>query len=217
MIAETLERLLSEGEVLIGEIIATRTPGGSFEVHHRSEKRREDSTGTPDVKVSTSPVAARNLAKYDRLGRYRPLKGAPNLPAGWKLQLGSVKELVQALDAFYPGALATWIAFQQGRVAPVNLRETLQRQSGMYRVTQKMTNAQADELVGKCCRSDGGCLRTILWRLDAQNPISSLPRAKFNPAFDQLAGTEKSVPYLCVEACNILVAQARKIVKQSSP
>lgn len=217
MIAETLERLLNEGEVLIGEIIATRAPGGSFEVRHRSEWQRADPTGAPDVKVFTSPVAARNLAKYDRLGRYRPLKGAPNLPTGWRLQLGSVKELLQALDAFYPGALATWIAFQQGGVTPVNLRETLQRQSGMYRVTQKLTNAQGDELVGKCCRSDGGCLRTILWRLDLQNPISRLPSTKFNPAFDQLAGAEKSVPYLCVEACNLLIARARKVVKQSAP
>ena len=31
MIAETLERLLSEGEVVIGEIVAIRTPGGSFQ------------------------------------------------------------------------------------------------------------------------------------------------------------------------------------------
>jgi sirohydrochlorin cobaltochelatase len=217
MIAETLERLLTDGEVVIGEIIATRTPGGSFEVRHRSETRRADSTGALDVRVFTSPTAARNLAKYDRLGRYRPLKGAPNLPIGWRLQLGSVEEVLQSLDAFYPGALASWIAFQQGSVAPVNLRETLQRQSGMYRITHKITNAQADELVGKCCRSDGGCLRTILWRLDPQNPISSLPRAKFNPRFDQLDGAEKGVPYLCVEACNLLIAEARKVVKQSSP
>lgn len=217
MIAEALEHLLNEGEVLIGEIVAIRTPGGSFEVHHRAERSRRDPTGVPDIKVFTSPVAARNLARYDRLGRYRPLKGAPNLPTGWRLQLGSVEEVLEALDIFYPGALASWIAFQQGSVTPVNLRETLQRQSGMYRVTQKITNAQADELVGKFCRSEGGCLRTILWRLDSETEISSLPRTKFNPRFDQVNGTEKGVPYLCVEACNLLIAEARKVVKQSSP
>jgi sirohydrochlorin cobaltochelatase len=217
MIVETLERLLNQGEVIIGEIVATRTPAGPFEVRPRFEGPQADPTGASDIKTFTSPAAARNLARYDRLGRYRPLKGAPNLATGWRLQLGNVEEVVQALDAFYPGALATWIAFQQGNLAPVNLRDTLKRQSGMYRVTQKITNAQANEMVGKCCRSDGGCLRTILWRLDAQNPVSSLPLTKFDPRVDQLGTIEKCVPYLCVEACNLLVAQARRVVKQASP
>jgi len=214
MIAETLERLLSEGEVVIGEIVAIRTPGGSFEVRHRSES--SGPAGTPDIRIFTRPAAARDLARYDRLGRYRSLKGAPNLPTGWRLRLDSVDEVLRTLDAFYPGALATWVAFQQGNLAPVNLRDTLQRQSGMYRVTQKITNAQADELVGKCCRSDGGCLRTILWRLDPQTPICSLPASKFDPCVDQLGHTGKCVPYLCVEACNLLVANARRVVKQAS-
>jgi len=214
MIAETLERLLSEGEVVIGEIVAIRTPGGSFEVRHRS--MGSGPGGTPDIRIFTRPAAARDLARYDRLGRYRSLKGAPNLPTGWRLRLDSVDEVLRTLDAFYPGALATWVAFQQGNLAPVNLRDTLQRQSGMYRVTQKITNAQADELVGKCCRSDGGCLRTILWRLDPQTPISSLPLSKFDPRADQLGHTGKCVPYLCVEACNLLVANARRVVKQAS-
>lgn len=214
MIAETLERLLTEGEVVIGEIVAIRTPGGSFEVRHRSES--SDPARTLDIRIFTRPAAARDLARYDRLGRYRSLKGAPNLPTGWRLRLDSVEEVLRTLDAFYPGALASWLAFQQGNLAPVNLRDTLQRQSGMYRVTQKITNAQADELVGKCCRSDGGCLRTILWRLDPQTPISSLPLSKFDPRVDQLGQTKKCVPYLCVEACNLLVANARRVVKQAS-
>src|SRR5215469_256839 len=101
MIAETLERLLSEGEVVVGEIVAIRTRGGSFEVRHRSES--SGPARTPDMRIFTKPAAARELARYDRLGRYRSLKGAPNLPTGWRLQLESVEEVLQALDAFYPG------------------------------------------------------------------------------------------------------------------
>lgn|SRR6516164_470088 len=216
MIAETLQRLLSEGEVVIGEIVAIRTPGGYFELRHRSESSQPGSAGAAHIRIFTRSAAARDLARYDRLGRYRSLKGAPNLSTGWRLRLASVEEVLRALDAFYPGALATWIAFQQGNLSPVNLRDTLQRQSGMYRITQKITNAQADELVGKCCRSNGGCLRTILWRLDPQTPISSLPLSKFDPRVDQLGQTGRCVPYLCVEACNLLVAHARRVVKQAS-
>ena len=75
MIAETLERLLSEGEVVIGEIVAIRTPGGSFEVRHRSES--SGPARTPDIRIFTKPAAARDLARYDRLGHYRSLRGAP--------------------------------------------------------------------------------------------------------------------------------------------
>ena len=88
----------------------------------------------------------------------------------------------------------------------------------MYRVTAKITDAQADELVGRFCRSDGGCLRTILWRRDAAGAVPStrLPLEKFDPARDQWGqgGAEGNlVPLLCQEACNLLVAEARAVVK----
>ena len=48
-------------------------------------------------------------------------------------------ELKRALDYFYPGAIGTWLANQSGTAHPVCLRQTLNRQTGMYRVTRKLT------------------------------------------------------------------------------
>ena len=79
----------------------------------------------------------------------------------------------------------------------------------MYAVTRKITDDQADEMIGNFCRSDGGCLKTILWKIDENRAVTSLPREKFDPAQGQPA----RIPMLCHEACNLLVAEARRVVK----
>ena len=40
-----------------------------------------------------------------------------------------------------------------------------------------------------------------------------LPGTKFDPAYDQTGRGEVTMPLLCQEACNLLVAEARKVVK----
>ena len=87
----------------------------------------------------------------------------------------------------------------------------------MYRIAAKISDQPTNDVVGSFCRSDGGCLRTILWKRDASGVIAStgLPSEKFDPAFDQAGRGEGALPLLCQEACNLLVAEARKIVKAS--
>ena len=91
---------------------------------------------------------AAEIAKFDDAGNYRPLKTAPNLRHGWCMQLSSLCELRHALDLFYPGRLAVFRAYQEEEFATTPLRETLNRQSGMYRVAAKISDEQIDELVG---------------------------------------------------------------------
>jgi sirohydrochlorin cobaltochelatase len=90
------------------------------------------------------------------------------------------------------------------------------RQTGMYRVTNKLTNAEANNLAGRFCQSRTGCLRTILWPVDGKLPNQKLPAEKFDPEFDQLGLNQPGLPILCVEACNLFVAEARKVVKSHS-
>ncbi len=158
-----------------------------------------------------SPEDARMLANFDDDGNYRPLKTAPNLRRGWALWLHGDEELLRALNYFYPAMVGAWFAHQRGELTPLHLRETLARQTGMYRVTQKLSDEQAQLLVGRVCRSDGGCLKTILWRVDAGVPVCSLPTEKFT------IREGGALPLLCHEACNLLVAEARKVVKAESP
>jgi len=75
-------------------------------------------------------------------------------------------------------------------------------------------------------------LRTILWKRDQREAIAStrLPKEKFDPTWDQVqvpvepdasAFTKATmgqtivatIPLLCQEPCNLLVAACRKVVK----
>jgi hypothetical protein len=136
------------------------------------------------------------------------------LPGGWQLRLDSVDAVRLALDFIYPGALASWLAWREKQVEPTDLRSTLSRQTGMYRVTSTLLDAEANQLAGSFCRSDRACLRTILWTIDGNRPDQSLPPTKFDPCYDQLGQKRSAIPFLCTEACNLFVAEARKIVKQ---
>jgi sirohydrochlorin cobaltochelatase len=204
-----------------GQLLVRKTTGG-FVVSHR------DDASLAQLQTYRDAEAAVKIAKYDDLGNYRPLKTAPNLRHGWRLELASVEELRRALDYFYPGRLAVFAAWKSGDLKTTALRETLDRQSGMYRVAAKISDPQINDLVANFCRSDKGCLRTILWKRDRSGVIAStkLPKEKFDPVFDQTtastppgstapatAATPATVPLLCQEACNLLVAECRKVVK----
>jgi hypothetical protein len=115
--------------------------------------------------------------------------------------------------------LAMFAGWKENDLSTTPLRETLDRQSGMYRVAASISDEQIDDLVGDFCKSDGGCLRTILWKRGATGrlPSTKLPPEKFDPGHDQVQTAPRSsaatVPLLCQEACNLLIAECRKVVK----
>ena len=220
----------------VGQILVTKREGAGFVLSHRDDASLDHLQTYHDVENAIE------IAKYDDAGHYRPLKTAPNLRHGWRLDLAGVAELRRALDCFYPSRLAVVAAWRSGSLKTTALRDTLDRQSGMYRVAAKISDEQINDLVADFCRSDGGCLRTILWKRDPNGAIAStkLPNEKFNPAWDRAvappirARTSRcdvrtaqravptndsvaaAVPLLCQEACNLLVAQCRKLVKGES-
>lgn len=198
-ILETLERWLANGGNRIGQIVIE-----DFSLSHHEDH------GKNGLEVVEGAEQARQLALYDDDGQYRPLKTAPNLRHGWKLLVGSTEELRLALDYFYPAMLGTWVALLNGDLAPVHLRQTLERQSGMYAVASKITDPAADTLVHSTCGP--GCLRTILWGLNADRPITSMDAERFDPS----ATANNTIPLLCAEACNLLVAAARVTVKKNA-
>jgi sirohydrochlorin cobaltochelatase len=209
---ESIERILEAAltdRVFIGQILIC-TRDGSAVLSHR------DDEGRVDLQKSSNPEEALEIAHYDDEGNYRPLKTAPNLRHGWQLQLVDVHALRIAVDHFYPGRLAMFAAWKADRLTTTPLRATLDRQSGMYRIAAKISDQQLDPLIANYCRSDGGCLRTILWKRNAAGSVAStkLPPEKFDPAHDQTAGSERTIPLLCQEACNLLVAECRKAIKR---
>ena len=211
-----LDSLVAEKISRIGQLEIVSSEEG-FVLCHRDDADRDD---LKRYEIDD----ALEIAKFDDARNYRPLKTAPNLRHGWKIFACDLLQVEKVIDAIYPGRIAVLHAFTSGRLTTTSLRETLNRQSGMYRVSAKISDEQIDGLVGNFCRSDGGCLRTILWKRDVTGkiPSSKLPLEKFHPAVDQYlspkeprpatAATE-SVPLLCQEACNLLVAACRDAVK----
>ena len=208
-IGQLLESLLAEKSSRIGQLEITASAGG-FVICNRDDVGRDD--------VSSREIEDLfEIAKFDDSGNYRPLKTAPTLQHGWKIFINNTAELQQAIDAVYPGRVAVLHALEGGELVTTSLRETLARQSGMYRAAAKISDQQIDDLVGNFCRSDGGCLRTILWKRDEKGsvPSTKLPPEKFDPAYDQMGKGEKCIPLLCQEACNLLVAACREKVKRA--
>ncbi len=229
--ADPIERALEYALVdcfRIGQILVRKTNNDGFVLCHRDDHARED------LRTFCNTGDAVEIAKYDDAGNYRPLKTAPNLRHDWRMELGTSEELKCALDYFYPGRLAAFVAWKSGQLRTTSLRETLNRQSGMYRVAAKILDTQIDNLVADFCRSSGGCLRTILWKRDPCGTVASakLPKEKFDPAYDQgeassqpgssafaEAAADKTnlvtatIPLLCQEPCSLLVAECRKVVK----
>jgi sirohydrochlorin cobaltochelatase len=221
---DTLLRVALTTPFYFGQILIRKT-NDRFFVSHREDAHRAD------LQLFRNAEDAVGIAKYDDAGNYRPLKTAPNLRHGWQLELGTLDDLRRALDYFYPGRLAVFAAWKTGQLHRTSLRDTLDRQSGMYRVAAKISDKQINDVVGNFCRSDGGCLRTILWKRDQRGTIPSrrLPAEKFDSAYDQaqaLARAESAtpatatipaiIPLLCQEPCNLLVAECRKVVKRES-
>ena len=226
--ADSIEAILNSlaAPFHFGQLLVGRAGSADFVLSHLDDASLNTLQRYRDVE------SAIDIAKFDDAGHYRPLKTAPNLRHGWRLELATVEELRRALDYFYPGRLAVFAAWKKGCLKTTALRETLDRQSGMYRVAAKISDPQINDLVADFCRSDGGCLRTILWKRDRNGVIAStkLPKEKFDPVVDQAAACSRrpagdvrashseaaTVPLLCQEVCNLLVAECRKVVKDES-
>ncbi len=210
-IERAFEAALASGTCNIGEVTVQRREPG-FWLTHRDESERGD------LAVFQSASAAGEIARCDDAGKFRPLKTAPNLRHGWRLELKTLSEAREALDQFYPGRLALWWAWQEGRLKSTPLRDSLGRQTGMYRVAATISDEEADEVVAAVCRSDTGCLRTVLWKRDQDGNLASsrLPPEKFDPRHDQYARASKAgsiISLLCPEACAILIGACRARVK----
>jgi sirohydrochlorin cobaltochelatase len=205
-ITAALSRWLAAGFRQIGQVRIMAMEAG-FELRHVEDADRAD------LEDFRAPEAARHLSVYDDSGAFRPLRTAPNLRHGWRLHLADLGELRRALDHFYPSMLGVLLSHETGELRVQHLRETLNRQTGMYAVTKKLTDEQANEMVGGFCRSDGGCLKTILWQVADGVPVTTLPASKFDPAANQSGGHAPAIPMLCHEICNLLVAKARTVAK----
>jgi hypothetical protein len=126
-------------------------------------------------------------------GQFRPLHTSPDLPHGWLLECPNAQDLWRALQDFYPGSIPDWFAVESGAPCVTDYREFSNRQSGMYRITQLLSDSQVADVTRASCQVRF-CLKRRLWTVDglerdAEHVKSAIP---------------------CLEPCAILLELARK-------
>ena len=164
---------------------------GTFELRHASDR---DSSAKELRELALDEL--RGLAQFTATGGFRPLKSAPNLQTGWRFVARDKEQLESAVDRLYPGAIADWFAAQSPLPPVTNYREFTGRQTGMYRVTAMLSDAQTEQVARACCHRSF-CLKRRLWIVSGLTP--------------ETAGEKSLIP--CLEPCAILLEFARKAAR----
>jgi hypothetical protein len=174
------------------ELVDDATASGerTYEVRHVDDADAD----LADLDVQEEPRDARELTTEDDDGRYRPLKSAPSLQAGWAFPDLSGQELVDTVEFFYPATVANWHRELRGDLDVDHWLETAERQSGIYDVIDELPREAVDWMSEACC-VDSQCLRRREWQYEEG---------------DELEPEGGDGPFPCREPCSLVVAAARK-------
>lgn len=187
-------RALRSGvEVVWGELLIRVHLGDGnrvYELRHVDDRNR----ATADLTSYADPLDARQLAKYDDDGRYRPLSTAPSLQTGWVFSQLQAAGVVRAIDFFYPATIANWYRERTGTLDVTHWADATERQTGMYVVTEALEGRAVDWVAEACC-VDSQCLKRREWDERPGRPLS-VPRG------------EGAFP--CREPCSLVIAAARE-------
>ena len=212
-IASELRNLIRAGVHRIGELeLLTDVYGYPYVVCHFEDAELATEAALGGLELYEGPGAARDLSIYAADGSYRFTKGQTNMKRGWVMALETEEDLRQALDQFYPAGVGMYLAQRDGTLEVENLRDKLERQTGMYRFARGISDAGAQRLVREVCGPGHLCVKRILWKLDAETPLDDSDASRFNGIPGGLRENE-AIPLLCREACNHFVAECRKVAK----
>jgi hypothetical protein len=177
-------------ELVIGQVRVCRRERG-YELRHVADHDK----AVAELK-QCRVEEAREIAQSTEAGVFRPLKSAPTLRRGWQIMAASDGELGMALDRLYPGVIADLYATLQRPPPATDYRELTSRQTGMYRITNLLSDLDAAAMVRKCCAREF-CLKRRFW-----DAAGLAPEA-----------IEDKTVMPCLEPCPILLEFARKVVR----
>jgi sirohydrochlorin cobaltochelatase len=212
-IAHELRNLLRSGVHRMGELeLQMDVYGYPYVICHYHDADLSTEPAFGGLDLHEGPAAARDLSTYAEDGTYRFAKGQTNLKRGWVMTLENEEQLRQALDQFYPAGVGLEIARRKGTLEVENLRDKLNRQTGMYRFARSISDAGAQQLVQTVCGPAHQCARRILWKIDEQTPLADSDASRYQGIPGDLPENQ-AIPLVCREACNHFVAECRKAAK----
>lgn len=171
--------------------------------HRGYEIRHEDDADVDhdDLDTYGDPLDARELAKHDGRGRYRPLKTAPSLRTGWAFADLDATEVAETVDFVYPATIANWHREQEGELDVTHWAEHVERQSGIYGVVQTWNRQDGHEhveWVAEACCADSECVKRREWDYDEETDLD-VPRGDGE--------------FPCREPCSVVLAASRQWTK----
>jgi hypothetical protein len=101
-----------------------------------------------------------DLRKTVRENPFRPLATSTDLPDGWRYAVDTLDDITAIVETVYPGAIADWAANLRDVFQPETLQTTIQRQTGMFRKIQNLTEATIEQNIEDVC---GKCVRHPTW------------------------------------------------------
>jgi len=208
-----LRNLIRSGYQRIGQILfQTDVYGYPYIICHHEDAELSTEPAFGGLDQYEGPNAVREISTYAEDGTYRFTKGQTNLKRGWVVILDNEEDLRQAVDQFYPACLGLFLAQRDGTLDVQNLRDKLNRQTGMYRFARTVSDAGAQQLVQTVCGPAHQCAKRILWKIDETTPLDDSEASRFNGIVGDLPAAQ-AIPLLCREACNHFVAECRKVAK----
>jgi sirohydrochlorin cobaltochelatase len=212
-IADQLRNLIRSGVHRMGQLeLQADVYGYPYVICHESDVELSTEPAFGGLTQYLGPSAARDLCTYAEDGSYRFTKGQTNLKRGWVMILEDEEELRQAIDQFYPACLGLFLAHRSGTLEVENLRDKLNRQTGMYRFARSISDEGAQKLIQQVCGPAHQCAKRILWKIAPETPLDDSEASRFNGIPGEVPES-RAIPLLCREACNHFVAECRKAAK----
>lgn len=140
--------------------------------------------GAPVVEIESNEESLRNWVRHDATGRYRPLPGAINLRADWRVRCSTALPLSAALDIVYPLAMLHIDQNRAGALDVVSLQTVLERQTGRYASAVTLPSESRAIAASVLC---GRCIKQPAWQ----------------------GATVERVQIPCPEPCSVMVSLCR--------
>jgi len=174
-----------------GELSLTAHNSG-YDVRHTED------TGVPaeELEDNEDPMEAREIAKFDDEGGYRPMNGETTLPTGWVFPSLDPDALTEVVGQVYPASLENRYLELNDALDVIHWDETSERQTGIY--------ADVDELTGEPlrCATEAFCASRCV------------KRREWEASEDERIDSESEGEFPCREACSLFVVGAREFVNQ---
>lgn len=172
------------------EVLIERDRTG-FQLRHFSDERT-DFSQLKELGI----LDLRTISQTTKSGAYRPLKCAPGLQTGWRCSVSTAGELELALHHLYPGVLADWNHWTTNPSSAVDYRAFTARQTGMYRITARLSDEGVQMVTRSQCAARF-CGKRRVWTGPGLPPDE--------------AGSKSIAP--CLEPCPMLMEFARKAAR----